>query len=118
MRSRAPGILGLTYRTDLIDDGTAALLKQQIARIQDLPRHHRRRRNATLLSAQAPVDPSGWDVLQEVADDARSALIFGVQGRRPGRPAGRPAARAAGRRDLRRAVARRRPARRVARRSR
>ena len=36
--------------------------------------------NATLLTAQAPVDDNGWDVLQEVTDDARSALIFGFKG--------------------------------------
>jgi alpha-galactosidase len=77
MRSRGAGILGLTYRTDRMDDGTAALLKQQIADYKTY-RDIITESNATLLSAQAPV-ASGWDVLQEVSDDARSALIFGFK---------------------------------------
>src|SRR6185436_4285990 len=35
--------------------------------------------NATLLTAQAPGSTDGWEVLQEIADDARSALIFGFK---------------------------------------
>jgi alpha-galactosidase len=79
VRSRGAGILGLTYRTDLMDDGTAALLKQQIAEYKSY-RDIIAQSNATLLSAQAPVDANSWDVLQEVSDDARSALIFGFKG--------------------------------------
>ena len=75
MRSRAAGILGLTYRTELMDDATAARLKQQIAEYKSY-RDIITQSNATLLSAQAPESTSGWDVLQEVSDDARSALIF------------------------------------------
>ncbi len=78
-RSRGAGILGLTYKTDLMDDGTAALLKQQIAEYKTY-RDIITQSNATLLSAQAPVDSDGWDVIQEVSDDARSALIFGFKG--------------------------------------
>jgi alpha-galactosidase len=79
MRSRGTGILGLTYRTDLMDDGTAELLKRQIAEYKTY-RDIITQSNATLLSAQAPVDSSSWDVVQEVSDDARSALIFGFKG--------------------------------------
>ena len=78
-RSRGAGIFGLTYRTDALDDDTASLLKQQIAEYKsyrDIITHA----NATLLSAQAPVDSASWEVLQEVADDARSALVFGFKG--------------------------------------
>jgi len=78
-RSRGAGILGLTYRTDLMDDGTAELLKQQIAEYKTY-RDIITQSNATLLSEQAPVDSSSWDVLQEVTDDARSALVFGFKG--------------------------------------
>ena len=78
-RSRGAGILGLTYRTDLMDDGTAELLKQQIAEYKTY-RDIITESNATLLSGQAPVDGSSWDVLQEVSDDARSALIFAFKG--------------------------------------
>ena len=79
MRSRGAGILGLTYRTDLLDDGTAELLKQQIAEYKTY-RDIITQSNATLLTNQAPVDSSSWDVIQEVTDDARSALIFGFKG--------------------------------------
>ena len=79
MRSRTPGILGLTYRTDLLDAGTAELLKQQIAEYKTY-RAIITQANATLLTAQAPVDSSNWDVIQEVTDDARTALLFGFKG--------------------------------------
>jgi len=78
-RSRTAGILGLTYRTDLLDDGTAELLKQQIAEYKTY-RDIITQSNATLLTNQAPVDSDSWDVIQEVTDDARSALIFGFKG--------------------------------------
>jgi alpha-galactosidase len=78
-RSRGAGIFGLTYRTDLLDDGTAELLKRQIAEYKTY-RDIITQSNATLLTQQAPVDSGGWDVLQEVTDDARSALIFGFKG--------------------------------------
>ena len=90
MRSRGAGILGLTYRTDLMDDDTADLLKRQIAEYKTY-RAIITQANATLLSAQAPQDTNGWDVLQEVADDARSALIFGFKAdRQNGRLVVRP----------------------------
>jgi alpha-galactosidase len=79
VRSRAPGILGLTYRTESIDDGTAALLKQQIEEYKTY-RDIITRGTAILLSAQAPVDSASWEVLQEVSDDARNALLFGFKG--------------------------------------
>ena len=79
VRSRAAGILGLTYRTDLMDDDTAELIKQQIAEYKTY-RDTIAQANAKLLSAQAPVDSTSWEVLQEVADDARSALVFGFKG--------------------------------------
>ena len=79
MRSRGAGILGLTYRSEWMDDGTASLLAEQIAEYKTY-RDIITQANATLLSAQAPIDPSGWEVLQEVSDDGRSALIFGFKG--------------------------------------
>ena len=79
VRSRAAAILGLTYRTDLMDDGTAELLKQQIAEYKTY-RDLIAPSNATLLSAQAPVDSIAWDVLEEISADARSALVFGFKG--------------------------------------
>ena len=79
VRSRGAGILGLTYRTDLMDDDTAELLKEQIAEYKTY-RAIVAPANALLLSAQAPIDSTGWEVLEEVTAEARSALIFGFKG--------------------------------------
>src|SRR4051812_22483852 len=75
VRSRGAGILGLTYRTDLMDEDTAELLRMQIAEYKSY-RDTIARSHAMLLSAQSPEDTDGWDALQEVADDQQSALIF------------------------------------------
>jgi hypothetical protein len=79
MRSRGAGILGLTYRAELMDEGTAGLIKDQIAEYKTY-RDIITQAHGTLLSEQAPVDVNGWDVLQQVTDDARSALIFAFKG--------------------------------------
>ena len=55
VRSRGAGILGLTYRTDLLDDDTAERLKEQIAEYKTY-RTIVAPANALLLSAQAPID--------------------------------------------------------------
>jgi alpha-galactosidase len=78
-RSRTPGVFGLTYRTDMLDDETASLLALQIAEYKTY-RDIIAQSNAALLTGQAPVDWDSWDVIQEVTDDARSALIFGFKG--------------------------------------
>jgi len=74
-RSRGAGILGLTYRTELLDPLTAALVAIQINEYKGY-RDTIARANATLLTLQTPYDDSGWDVLQELSDDGFSALIF------------------------------------------
>ena len=77
-RSRMPAAFGLTYRTDLLQEETAAELAGEIA----LYKRYRgivAVANATLLTLQTPYDESGWDVLQEVADDGLNALIFGFR---------------------------------------
>lgn len=79
VRSRMPGALGLTYRARDIDPATADQLRGEIARYKRI-RSTLARANATLLSAQAPVDENSWDVLQEVADDGRSGVIFAFKG--------------------------------------
>jgi alpha-galactosidase len=79
VRSRGAGILGLTYRTDFMDDDTAELLKEQIAEYKTY-RSLITSANAMLLSAQAPIDSNGWEVIEEVTDGARSALLFGFKG--------------------------------------
>ncbi|HZP49107.1 MAG TPA: glycoside hydrolase family 36 protein [Vicinamibacterales bacterium] len=79
IRSRMPGILGLTYRASEIDDATAGILRAEIARYKGI-RATIADANATLLSAQAPVDADAWDVLQEIGADRRSAVIFAFKG--------------------------------------
>jgi alpha-galactosidase len=75
MRSRGAGVLGLTYRTDVLDDDTAALLSAQIGEYKSY-RDTIARANASLLTLQTPYDGSGWDALQELADQGQTALIF------------------------------------------
>jgi alpha-galactosidase len=77
-RSRGAGILGLTYRTELLDPLTASLLAIQINEYKGY-RDTIARANATLLTLQTPYDDSGWDVLEELTDDAATALIFGFK---------------------------------------
>ena len=75
VRSRMPGTLGLTYRSDRIDAATGEALAQHIQQykvVRDIVADA----NATLLSAQAPVADGTWDVLQEVKIGGDSAVIF------------------------------------------
>ncbi len=79
VRSRMPGILGLTYRASEIDGATGDLLRAEIERYKRV-RPTIAAANATLLSTQAPVDGDAWDVIQEVADAGRSGVIFAFKG--------------------------------------
>jgi alpha-galactosidase len=75
VRSRMPGTLGLTYRSDRLDEATGEMLAQQVReykRIRDIIADA----SATLLSAQAPVTDGTWDVLQEVSRGGDAAVIF------------------------------------------
>src|SRR5258708_9159328 len=74
MRSRMPGILGLSYRSETLGDDTAAAMADEIARYKTI-RSIVATSNATLLSGQAPLD-DGWDVLQEMTADAAQAVVF------------------------------------------
>jgi alpha-galactosidase len=77
-RSRMPAVFGLTYRTDLLQEETAAELAGEIEQYKRY-RGIIAAANATLLTLQTPYDDSGWDVLQEVADNGFNALIFGFR---------------------------------------
>ncbi len=79
MRSRMPGILGLTYRADQISSDVSAIFAAEISRYKTI-RGIIAQSDATLLSDQAPVDVDRWDVLQEVSDDRHQALIFAFKG--------------------------------------
>jgi alpha-galactosidase len=75
VRSRMPGVLGMTVRTPTLDDAVTAHIAAEIRRYKAY-REIVARASATLLTGQAPVDGGGWDVLQEVSDDGLSALVF------------------------------------------
>jgi alpha-galactosidase len=77
-RSRMLGVFGLTYRTELLDGETAALLASEIGQYK-LYRDIIASANGSLLTLQTPYDESGWDVLQEVSDEGLRALIFGFR---------------------------------------
>ena len=74
-RSRMPGVFGITYRSDRVDEATGSALAQHIQEYKQL-RDTIADANATLLSAQAPVPESGWDVMQEVTATGESAIVF------------------------------------------
>ena len=78
-RSRMPGVLGLTYRTDQLMDDTGEQLAAEIRQYKSF-RNDIATANASLLSDQAPVDETSWDVIQEVAEGARTAMIFAFKG--------------------------------------
>jgi alpha-galactosidase len=92
VRSRMPGALGITYRTELLQQDTGESLALQIQDYKAI-RDFVSASSATLLSAQAPVEEPGWDVLQEVAAEGASVVIFafksdGFDGRVVVRPRG------------------------------
>src|SRR5204862_2369635 len=77
MRSRMPGVLGLTYQALTIDWLTLQTMAQEV----QFHKFYRRLvtdANASLLSPQAPV-PDGWDVIQETAAGGLSAIVFGFK---------------------------------------
>jgi alpha-galactosidase len=74
-RSRMPGVLGVTYRSDRVDEATGEMLAQEIQQYKRL-RDIIADANGTLLTAQAPIADGTWDVLQEVTPGGSSAVIF------------------------------------------
>lgn len=76
-RSRMPGVFGLTYNHQELDADLSANLRLAIARYKDV-RDIVAQSYAILVTAQAPVS-GGWDVVEEVTEDQRAAIIFGFQ---------------------------------------
>ena len=114
-RSRMPAVFGLTYRTDLLQEETAAELAGEIERVQTIPRHHRRRERdaphlADAVRRQRLGCPAGGRRQRVQRADLR------VQKRSRQRAADRPSARASAGGYLRRVLARRRTDRHRARR--
>lgn len=79
VRSRLPAVLGMTFRVEDVDANLAEELATEIRRYKAY-RAALGPTNATLLSAQAPVDLESWDVLQEMSVDAKTAVIFAYKG--------------------------------------
>ena len=75
VRSRMPGAIGMTFRSSELDQATFEQLAEEIQRYKGI-RDILARSSATLLSRQAPTDADSWDVLQEVAEDGLSAVLF------------------------------------------
>jgi alpha-galactosidase len=79
IRSRMMGILGLTYRTVDFDETLTDGISAGIANYKTI-RDIVANADATLLSDQAPVAEDAWEVLQELADGGRSAVILAYKG--------------------------------------
>jgi alpha-galactosidase len=78
-RSRMPGILGVTYAFQALDDQLSGDLRREIdlyKRVRDIVA----RSHAFLLGPQTSVDDDAWDVIEELTDDRRNALIFAFKG--------------------------------------
>jgi alpha-galactosidase len=78
VRSRMPGILGMTFRGSALTPEALLALSTEVWRYRAY-RSVIAQSSAALLSGQAPL-PDGWDVLQETADDGLSALVFAFKG--------------------------------------
>src|SRR5262249_36261038 len=79
LRSRTPGVFGMTYRVEALDPDLSAALQREIA-LYKTYRDTIADANATLLSSQAPVDENSWDVIQEVTADGRCLVVFAFTG--------------------------------------
>ena len=78
VRSRMPGILGLTYRVEEIGGDLSTKLAEAIAQYKPL-RDTIAQSSASLLGGQAPVDSvdiDGWDVVQETSGDQLHSIVF------------------------------------------
>ncbi len=75
VRSRDPGVLGVTYRWQDLDEATTLALAAEVGRYK-LLRDTITQSSAMLLGVQAPLQQDGWDIVQEVSADQRNALIF------------------------------------------
>jgi alpha-galactosidase len=74
VRSRMPGVLGLTFRMAELADDAIQMMTAEIEHYKGY-RNFLQRASATLLSRQAPLFDS-WDLLQEVTDDGLYAVMY------------------------------------------
>lgn len=78
VRSRMPGILGLTYRSSDLSETDRDNLANEIAVYKDL-RDVVANASASLLTDQAAPNGPAWDVIQAVRHDSPEAVIFAFQ---------------------------------------
>ena len=75
MRSRMPGVLGLSYQASEVAGDELNSMIREIGVYKSL-RSTTSGSHSTLLSDQAPVSDTGWDVLQELSPDGLSLVVF------------------------------------------
>jgi alpha-galactosidase len=78
VRSRMPGILGLTYRAAELSESDHRDLAQEIW-VYKAIREVQRDASAMLLSPQASANGPAWDVMQELSASSGAAVIFAFQ---------------------------------------
>jgi alpha-galactosidase len=79
MTSRMPGILGLTFRIDELDDSDQQAMRRQIAIYKSI-RDTVRDASAVLLTDQAAEENNpSWDAVEEVIPPKGEALVFAYQ---------------------------------------
>jgi alpha-galactosidase len=79
MTSRMPGILGLTFRVDELDDADQEAMGRQIGIYKSI-RNTVRDASAVLLTDQAAENGGPpWDAVEHVMPDSREALVFAYQ---------------------------------------
>jgi len=78
LRSRMPGILGATWRSDELDDESRQGIRREIATYKAL-RDGYPDRAGRLLSPQVDESSSGWDVLQQTSASTGRSLIFAFE---------------------------------------
>jgi len=79
LRSRMPGILGLTYRSDQLTESDRERLTREINVYKDLRDLITNASGALLTDQAAPDNGPAWDALQELRSDSGEAVIFAFQ---------------------------------------
>jgi alpha-galactosidase len=77
-RSRMPGVLGVTYHYHELDAELSGAMRLGIAQYKEI-RDTIAQSYAILLSRQAHAG-GGWDIVEDIAEDQRSAVIFAFKG--------------------------------------
>jgi alpha-galactosidase len=79
LRSRMPGILGLTYRSSALTESDRARLAAEIGVFKSLRGITRDASGALLTEQAAPEGGPAWDAVQETTTDSAEAIVFAFQ---------------------------------------